>query len=203
MMARIAVTGASIARTRPRLTPRPLSIQLDVNPGAAISGRDGRNGSAGYPPGVDDLQRIAPPLRARTPGVIAGPRDIERAAHDPHRVLDTAIFDEAETSYPWSSKDRDRTFFKMSRSMRSRSFLLLQTGNLRRLVRRRQRPPGVVGALRRRRRLPPGPTVLHPPAQYRNRAGQVPWPPTRSSSDRSKPPDRPPAAYTRPVNDRR
>src|SRR5947209_2707611 len=34
-------------------------------------------------------------LRARAPGVVAGRRDTERIAHDPHGVVGAAIFDEA------------------------------------------------------------------------------------------------------------
>src|SRR3982075_3723811 len=40
------------------------------------------------------------------------------------------------------------------------------------------------------------PHVVPPSAAKRNRAGQVPWPPTRSS-DRSKPPDRLPLIVVR------
>src|SRR5207237_6998930 len=43
--------------------------------------------------------------------------------------------------------------------------LSLQTGDLRRVVRRRQRRLRC-GAPRRRRRLPPGPTLLHPAPEY-------------------------------------
>src|SRR6185295_1143975 len=43
--------------------------------------------------------------------------------------------------------------------------LSLQTGNLRRVVRRRQRRLRR-GAPRRRRRLSPGPTLLYPPSQH-------------------------------------
>src|SRR6267378_6804932 len=43
--------------------------------------------------------------------------------------------------------------------------LSLQTGDLRRVIRRRQRRLRC-GAPRRRRRLPPGPTLLYPPPQH-------------------------------------
>src|SRR6202007_1876584 len=63
----------------------------------------------------------APALRARTPGIIAGRRDTEHAAHDRHRVVGAAIFDEAESHVRTPAKIAI-DFFKMSRSMRSRSF---------------------------------------------------------------------------------
>src|ERR1700676_1393061 len=44
---------------------------------------------------------------------------------------------------------------------------------------------------------PAQPHAIPPSAAARNRAGQVPWPPIRSS-DRSKPPDQRLAAYSRP-----
>ena len=46
-------------------------------------------------------------------------------------------------------------------------------------------------------RAPAQPHVVPPSVATPNRAGQVLWPPTRSSG-RSKPPDRPLAAYSRP-----
>jgi hypothetical protein len=64
---------------------------------------------------------VARAFWARTPSVIAGPRNIECAAHDTHRVLVTAIFDEAESHIRGPAKIAI-DFFKMSRSMRSRSF---------------------------------------------------------------------------------
>src|SRR5438105_1582951 len=60
-------------------------------------------------------------LRARAPGIIAGRRDLERAAHDPHRVIGAVIFDEAEPHVRTPAKIAI-DFFKMSRSIRSRSF---------------------------------------------------------------------------------
>src|SRR5260370_42188982 len=36
-------------------------------------------------------------LRARAPGIITGRRDPEHVAQDRHRVVDAAIFDEAES----------------------------------------------------------------------------------------------------------
>src|SRR5882757_1666871 len=60
-------------------------------------------------------------LRAQAPGIIAGRRDTERIAHDPHRVVGAAIFDEAEPHVRTPAKIAI-DFFKMSRSMRSRSF---------------------------------------------------------------------------------
>ena len=38
-------------------------------------------------------------LRARAPGIIAGRRDAEHTAHDPHRIVGAAIFDEAESHF--------------------------------------------------------------------------------------------------------
>ena len=103
-------------------------------------------------------------LRARAPGIIAGRRDPEHVAHDRHRIVVAVILDEAESHVRAPAKIAI-DFFKMSRSMRSRSFSSLQTGDLRRVVRRRQRRLRG-GAPRRRRRLPPGPTLLHPPPQH-------------------------------------
>jgi hypothetical protein len=39
----------------------------------------------------------SPALRARAPGIIAGRRDPEHVAHDRHRVVGAAIFNEAES----------------------------------------------------------------------------------------------------------
>src|ERR1700676_1093904 len=63
----------------------------------------------------------APALRARAPGIIAGRRDPEHVAQDRHRVVGAAIFDEAESHVRTPAKIAI-DFFKMSRSMRSRSF---------------------------------------------------------------------------------
>jgi hypothetical protein len=38
-----------------------------------------------------------PALRARAPGIFADRRDTERAAHERHRIIGAAIFDEAES----------------------------------------------------------------------------------------------------------
>jgi hypothetical protein len=38
-------------------------------------------------------------LRARPPGIIAGRRDAEHVAHDRHRIVGTAIFNEAESHF--------------------------------------------------------------------------------------------------------
>ena len=87
------------------------SLQFDMNTGAAIA------------PAVvamnllDVLQEFtilsgSRALGARTPGVIAGPRDIEHVAHDPHRVVDTAIFDEAKSQIRGPAKIAIG-FFKM------------------------------------------------------------------------------------------
>src|SRR5579864_7913394 len=96
-----------------------LGLQFDMNAGAAI------------PPAIvavdllDILQQFAifsgsRTFRARAPSVIAGSRDVEHLAHDPHRIVDTAIFDEAESHVRCPAKIAI-DFFKMSRSMRNRS----------------------------------------------------------------------------------
>jgi hypothetical protein len=46
----------------------------------------------------------SPVLRARAPGIIAGRRDTERVAQDRHRVVDAAIFDEAESRFGTRAK---------------------------------------------------------------------------------------------------
>jgi hypothetical protein len=38
-------------------------------------------------------------LRARPPGIIASRRDAEHVAHDLHRIVGSAIFDEAESHF--------------------------------------------------------------------------------------------------------
>src|ERR1700687_3967157 len=63
----------------------------------------------------------SPALRARAPGIIAGRRDPEHVAQDRHRIVDAAIFDEAESHFGTPAKIAI-DFFKISRSMRSRSF---------------------------------------------------------------------------------
>src|SRR5437773_11669718 len=59
--------------------------------------------------------------RTLAPGVIAGRRDIEHGAHQPHRIGITMVLDEAKTHVRVPAKIAI-DFFKMSRSMRSRSF---------------------------------------------------------------------------------
>src|SRR6202165_29101 len=63
----------------------------------------------------------SPALRARAPGIVASRRDTEHLAKDRHRIVDAAIFDEAEPHFGTPAKIAI-DFFKMSRSMRSRSF---------------------------------------------------------------------------------
>src|SRR6516164_8546009 len=60
-------------------------------------------------------------LRARPPSIIASRRDAEQVAHDRHRIVSAAIFDEAESHFGTPAKIAI-DFFKMSRSTRSRSF---------------------------------------------------------------------------------
>src|ERR1700736_764491 len=43
-------------------------------------------------------------LRARAPGIIAGRRDTEHLAKDRHRIVDAAIFDEAEPHFGTPAK---------------------------------------------------------------------------------------------------
>src|SRR6185312_9040025 len=59
--------------------------------------------------------------RAIAPGVIAGRRDLEHGTHQPHRIAVTVVFNEAEAHVRVPAKIAI-DFFKMSRSMRSRSF---------------------------------------------------------------------------------
>src|SRR5206468_8333170 len=58
--------------------------------------------------------------RTLAPGVIAGRRDIEHGAHQPHRIGIAMVLDEAKTHVRVPAKIAI-DFFKMS-SMRSRSF---------------------------------------------------------------------------------
>src|SRR3984893_1247217 len=46
----------------------------------------------------------SPALRARAPGIIAGRRDLEHVAQDRHRVVGTAIFNEAESHFGTPAK---------------------------------------------------------------------------------------------------
>jgi hypothetical protein len=43
-------------------------------------------------------------LRARAPGIIAGRRDTEHVAHDPHWIVGAAIFDEAKSHFGTPAK---------------------------------------------------------------------------------------------------
>nr|WP_247521689.1 hypothetical protein [Bradyrhizobium sp. 190] len=132
-------------------------------------------------------------LRARTPGIIAGWRDPEHVAQDPHRIVGAPIFDEAESHFGTPAKIAI-DFFKMSRSMRSRSFSRCKRatsaawsadGSVACVVGRRAAAVGSRPASRRSTQR-----------RKRNRAGQASWRPTRSSG-RSMPPDQPLAAYSR------
>src|SRR5580700_2720973 len=155
--------------------PAALGLQLDMDTRAAIASA----GVAMDPLDVVDEFSIgdrSPALRARAPGIITGRRDPEHIAQNPHRVVDTAIFDEAESHVRVPAKIAI-DFFKMSRSMRSRSFS------------RCKRAISAAWSAQ--------PHAIPPSAAARNRAGQVPWPPIRSNG-RSKPPDRLLAAYNRP-----
>src|ERR1700739_1485254 len=100
--------------------PAALSPQLGMDAGAAI---------AAIGIGVNPLDIVdeftvsggSRALRARPPGIVASRRDAEHAAHDLHRIVRAAIFDEAESHF-WTPAKIAIDFFKMSRSMRSRSF---------------------------------------------------------------------------------
>src|SRR5882672_2056261 len=100
--------------------PTALSLQLSMDTGATIA-------SAAVAMDPLDVAQNATicgrsrALRARAPGVIAGRRDTEHVAHDPHLIVGAAIFDETESHVRVPAKIAI-DFFKMSRSMRSRSF---------------------------------------------------------------------------------
>src|ERR1700704_2754998 len=101
--------------------PAALSLQLDMDARAAIASA----GIAMDPSDVLDELTIgsrSPALRSCAPGIIAGRRDAEHVAQDRHRIVGAAIFDEAESHVRVPAKIAI-DFFKMSRSMRSRSSL--------------------------------------------------------------------------------
>ena len=100
--------------------PAALSFQFGMNTRAAVASAC----VAMDPFDVVDELTIgggSPALRARAPGVIAGRRNTENVAQDRHRIVGAAIFDEAESHVRTPAKIAI-DFFKMSRSMRSRSF---------------------------------------------------------------------------------
>src|ERR1700738_5028950 len=100
--------------------PAALGPQLGMDARAAIASPR----LAVAPFDVVDERTIgygSPALRARAPGIITGRRDSEYLAQDRHRVVSAAIFDEAESHVRVPAKIAI-DFFKMSRSMRSRSF---------------------------------------------------------------------------------
>ena len=78
--------------------PAAPSLQLDMDARAAIASA----GVAMDPLDVVDELTIGGgswALRARPPGIIAGRRDAEYVAHDRHRIVGTAIFNEAESHF--------------------------------------------------------------------------------------------------------
>src|SRR6266851_35259 len=100
--------------------PAALNLQLDMDTRATIT-----SVVVAMDP-LDVVQEVtisggSPALRARAPGIIAGRRGTEYAAHDRHRVVGAAIFDEAVSHVRTPAKIAI-DFFKMSRSMRNRSF---------------------------------------------------------------------------------
>jgi hypothetical protein len=100
--------------------PAALGLQFDMDARAAIAS----TGVAMDPLDVVDEFTIggrASALRARAPGIIAGRRYFEHLAQHPHRIISAAIFDEAKSHFGTPAKIAI-DFFKMSRSMRSRSF---------------------------------------------------------------------------------
>src|SRR4051812_26991631 len=83
---------------RPRLAPGALSPQLGMDARAAISAI----GVAVNPIYIVDELTIgggSRALRARPPGIIASRQDAEHVAHDYHRIVGTAIFNEAESHF--------------------------------------------------------------------------------------------------------
>ena len=134
--------------------PAALSLQLGMDTRAAIA-------SAGVAMDLLDVvdqltiggRSLA--LRARAPSIIAGRRDSEHVAQDRHRIVGAAIFDEAESQFGPPAKIAI-DFFKMSRSMRSRSF-----SRCRRAISAAWSADGSVACVvapRRSRRLSPSPT---------------------------------------------
>src|SRR6266481_5735714 len=100
--------------------PAALRLQFDMDAGTAIASI----GVAMDPLDVVDEFTIggrASALRARAPGIIAGRRDPEHLAQDPHRIISAAIFDETKSHFGTPAKIAI-DFFNTSRSMRSRSF---------------------------------------------------------------------------------
>ena len=96
---------------------RRLRSELDMNPRAAIASMavainqlDVRQ--------QDAIGNGSRAFRTRLPRVVAGWRDLEHTAHDPHRIVGVAIFDEAEPHVRGPAKIAI-DFFKMSRSMRN------------------------------------------------------------------------------------
>src|SRR4051794_32265089 len=129
-----------------------------MNPRAAIASAC----VAVYPFDVVDEVTIgdrSTALRARAPGIIAGRRDPEHVAQDRHWIVGAAIFDKTESHFGAPAKIA--IDFLKCRAPCAAARSLAQTGDLCRVVRRRQRRLPC-GAPRRRRRLQPGPTLLHP-----------------------------------------
>src|SRR5450432_2991337 len=170
-----------------------LSPQLGMDARAAIASV----GFAMDPLDVVDELTIgggSPALRARTPGIITGWRDTEHVAQGRYRVIGTAIFDEAESHFGTPAKIAI-DFFKMSRSMRSRSF-----SRCKRAISAAWSADGSVACVVGRQAAAVGSSPApRSSTQRRKTESRRPssWPPTRSSG-RSKPPDRPLAAYNRP-----
>jgi hypothetical protein len=172
--------------------PAALGPQLGMDAWAAIASA----GLAMDPLDVVDEVTIdgrSLALRARAPSIIAGRRDGEHVAQDRHRIVGAAIFDEAESHFGPPAKIAI-DFFKMSRSMRSRSF-----SRCRRAISAAWSADGSGACVVGRRAAAVGsrPAPRHS-TQRRNTESRRPssLPPIRSS-DRSKRPDRPLGACSR------
>src|SRR6516165_4251782 len=168
--------------------PAALSLQLDMDTRAAITPA----GVAVDPPDVVDEVTIggrSSALRARAPGIIAGRRDTEHVAQEPHRIIGAAIFDEAESHVrvPAILKCRAPCAAARSLAVNARS--------------PPRGPPTAASPALWGAASPPsalaGPLAAPPIAAPPNRAGQAPWPQLRSSA-RSTQRDQPPAACSRP-----
>src|ERR1700674_2823201 len=98
----------------------PPGAQGRVNPGRAIAAAMGHMD----PPDLgqqDAIGRLAQTIRPATPGIIPRRRDTHHIAHDANRERLALVRDEAEFHLGASEKMRS-VFFRISRSMRRRSF---------------------------------------------------------------------------------
>ena len=98
----------------------PQAAQGRVNPGRAISSAMGQVEPADLAK-QSAIGRLAWAFRAAAPGIIPRHRDAHDIAQDANRERLTLILDDAEFHFSGSEKMRS-VFFKISRSMRRRSF---------------------------------------------------------------------------------